>query len=354
MKDLYLGLDVHSESCTCAVMGPSGKRLKVVVLRTNAKELATFVKSLRGRRHLCFEEGGQSAWLHEVLNPHVDELVVTVPKKRKGRAKSDAADAWARADELRRGTVEVSVFKAPLHFTKLREAARGHEVIVRDMVRAKNRLRSVFRARGLMGLGDKLLDPDDRQSCLKKLPARNRYLAELYGQEVDALLLLRATAEDRLLKEAKKHAIVKRLATAPGLGPIRAAQVVAVIVTPHRFRTRAQLYSYCGLAVVTHSSSDWTQRDGQWIWDAVPQTRGLNRNRNPTLKHVFKGAALTVTRMKKHPLKDDYQRLLAAGTRPPLAKLTIARRIASTVWAMWKNNEEYDQTKHRTRNQSRA
>ncbi len=32
---------------------------------------------------------------------------------------------------------------------------------------------------------------------------------------------------------------------------------------------------------------------------------------------------------------------LVSGTRPPLARLTIARKIAATVLAMWKNEEVY-------------
>jgi hypothetical protein len=50
------------------------------------------------------------------------------------------------------------------------------------------------------------------------------------------------------------------------------------------------------------------------------QTRGLNRNRQPLLKEVFKGAAhLVATQMTDHPLHQDYQRLIDGGMRPNLA-----------------------------------
>ena len=29
-----------------------------------------------GQRHLCMEERTQTAWLHEILSPHVQELAV--------------------------------------------------------------------------------------------------------------------------------------------------------------------------------------------------------------------------------------------------------------------------------------
>ena len=49
--------------------------------------------------------------------------------------------------------------------------------------------------------------------------------------------------------------------------------------------------------------------------------------------------------MAARPLHQSYQRLLAAGTKPNLARLTIARRIAAAVLAMWKNKETYNPTK---------
>jgi hypothetical protein len=113
---------------------------------------------------------------------------------------------------------------------------------------------------------------------------------------------------------------------------------------PHRFRTKRQFWSYCGLGVVTRSSSDWVQTvDGAWIKSRVPQTRGLSRQRNHFLKEIFKGAATTVvTQRNKDPIHARYERLLDGGTKPSLAKLSLARMIAATVLRMWKDEEEYD------------
>ena len=41
-----------------------------------------------GRLHLCLEEGTQSAWLYELLEPHVAEVVVAVPPKKQGRRRT--------------------------------------------------------------------------------------------------------------------------------------------------------------------------------------------------------------------------------------------------------------------------
>ncbi len=151
-------------------------------------------------------------------------------------------------------------------------------------------------------------------------------------------------AEADLLREAERHRIVRIVETAPGFGPIRAARLAPIVVTPHRFRTKRQFWSYCGLGIVTRSSSDWIQTaDGGWIQARVPQTRGLSRQHNRFLKHIFKGAATTViTQRNKDPIYGRYQRLLDGGTKPTLAKLSLARMIAATVLRMWKDEEEYD------------
>jgi transposase len=157
-------------------------------------------------------------------------------------------------------------------------------------------------------------------------------------------LVQKNQAESDLLREAKKHPTAKILETAPGFGPIRAARLLPIVVTPHRFRTKRQFWSYCGLGIVTRSSSDWVQAaDGTWIKARVPQTRGLSRQHNHFLKSIFKGAATTViTQNKKDPIYARYERLLDSGTKPTLAKLSLARMIAATVLRMWKDEKEYD------------
>jgi hypothetical protein len=118
------------------------------VVETNGRALVEAVRSIPGRLHVCIEEGTQSAWLYELLRPHTAEVVVAVPPKKKG-VKDDARDAWMRAEELRTGAIETRVYKAPPHLAALRTAVRAYGFAVSDVVRAKNRLKSVFRSRGI-------------------------------------------------------------------------------------------------------------------------------------------------------------------------------------------------------------
>ncbi len=342
----YVGIDAHAASCTLAVVSASGKRLQSLVVETNGQALVNAIKTIPGRLHVCLEEGTQSAWLYELLEPHVEEVVVMVAPETKG-PKNDARDAWTRAEELRIGAIQTRVFKAPTGFAFLRNAVRVQLMAVRDLSRAKNRLRAVFRSRGVR-VGRQVYGEAARRLWVKQLPTSHHLLAQWLGQQLDALVPLHDTAEQWLLEQAKTHPIFGVLKTAPGMGWVRTAQLVAIVVDPFRFRTRQQFWSYCGLGIVTRSSSDWVQdKTGRWLRGQVPQTRGLSRKRNPLLKSVFKGAATTVIQqMPDHPLHANYQRMLQAGIKPNLAKLTLARRIAAIVLSMWKHKEVYDPQRH--------
>lgn len=343
----YIGIDVHTSSCTIAVMGPTGRRLRHWKVETEPKVLVDAIRSIPGPRYICFEEGTLSDWVYELLEPLAEELQVIQPLKRRG-VKNDTNDAWLTADTMRLQPAEVTrVFKSPRRFTALRKAVRAHSLIQRDLVRAKNRIHASYRARGVQGLNSAIYDPDQRNDWLRKLPSPQRKMTEFFCIELDGLLEAFHQAEQWMLEEAQRVPVVGLISTAPGISTIRASQILAAVVSPHRFRTSRQFWAYCGLGIVTRSSSDWVKEQTGWARTNVRQTRGLNLNHQPALKNVFKGAAMTLVRstMAAHPLHQGYQRQLASGTKPNLAQLTVARRLAAAVLAMWKNKEIYDPTK---------
>jgi transposase len=261
-------------------------------------------------------------------------------------AKSDAADARELAERLRTGRLGRVVYKAPRRYRRLREAARVYGLLTQDVVRSKNRLKSFVRRRGIDCSGEGIFNPQQRDRWVSQLPAELRSIGEILGVEVDCVVELKGEAEQAMVGEARRYPIWRTLQTLPGLGPIRVAQLLPIVVTPHRFRTKRQFWSYCGLGIVTHSSADWIKVDGQLKPVRRALTRGLNRNFNRTLKEIFKGAAFTVIlQPASTPFRATYERLCEQGTRPNLAQLTVARKLAAAALAMWKNEEVYDPTR---------
>jgi hypothetical protein len=84
-------LDVHAASTTFAVIGESGKRLTSHVVETNGQALVEQLKMIPGSKHVCLEEGTQSAWVYEILSPHATEVVVTMVPESRGQ-KDDQRD----------------------------------------------------------------------------------------------------------------------------------------------------------------------------------------------------------------------------------------------------------------------
>jgi transposase len=242
---------------------------------------------------------------------------------------------------MRIGSVK-PVFKHCGPFSKLISLSRVYGKLKADKTRAKNRLKALYRSRGVSTPGKSVYGTAQREQWLGKLPEQYRSGAELVYAELDAVTEVKKQAEKRLVAESRKHGISRILRTCPGMGEIRTAGLMAAIVSPHRFRTKRQLWKYSGLSVVMRSSSDWEQTPNGWERVQLRKTRGLNRDFNRTLKDIFKGAATTVIDHRQRPLYDDYLRMLEQGTKPPLAKLTLSRKIAATLLAMWKNQEAYN------------
>lgn len=339
----YLGIDVHQASCSMCVLSESGRRLHQEVLETNGQTLVRYAQNLSGSVSVCIEEGEWSGWLWEIMSPHVAKFTVVRGEKRRRGSKSDARDAYALAERIRTGQVGERIFKAPHRYTKLRELAQVYSLVTQDLARVKNRLKSRFRRRGISCAGTSIYGAEERRQKLLELPSAIRPAVELLGCHLEYMQELKKVAEAAMVTESHRHRVSRRLETIPGLGPIRVAQMLPIVVTPHRFRGKRQFWSYCGLGITTRSSSDWVQKDGQWVRGQRVQTRGLNRNSNRVLKSIFKGAATTITtHSRPTPLRAAYDRLLEEGTRPNLAKLTVARKVASTTLAIWKSKEVYD------------
>jgi hypothetical protein len=173
-------------------------------------------------------------------------------------------------------------------------------------------------------------------------PVGVRCRAACLYQELDALPPLRRQAGRELIAECRKHGATKWLCSAPYLGPIRAAALIGRVQTPHRFRTKRQFWSYCGLGLETRISGEYRFLGGQRERKRKPAlVRGLNWNHNHDLKNLFQASA-TPASACPGPLRDFYAGLLAKGMRPEMARLTLARKIAAITLKIWKKGEGFD------------
>jgi len=156
-----------------------------------------------------------------------------------------------------------------------------------------------------------------------------------------ALKPLRHEAKRMMVQEARRQRAYPWLLSVPQFGAVSVAQLLAIVSTPHRFRSKRQFWTYIGLAVVTRSTADHEVVNGVLRRSQRPvSTRGLNRNHNHLLKRVFKNAASGACH--SGPFKAAYDRRVAQGMVPSLARLTIARQLAAITLALWKRGEQFN------------
>jgi transposase len=206
-----------------------------------------------------------------------------------------------------------------------------------------SRVKAIYRSWGIPCAGKQVYAPRYRSDWLGKIQeAGVRRRAEFYYQQLDALRPLRQQVRQELLAEANKHGAWKLLRGIPFLGPIRAALIIALLQTPHRFRTKRQLWTYISFGIETYSSAEQRFINGELRRAKKPVSiRGLNRNHNHDLKNLFKGAA-TVAAAKAGPFKEYYDARVAKGIRPEMARLTLARKIAAITLIVWKKGVRFD------------
>jgi hypothetical protein len=120
--------------------------------------------------------------------------------------------------------------------------------------------------------------------------------------------------------------------------------LIALIQTPHRFRSKRQLWTYSGLAIETRDSAQYRCVAGKLQRSKKPpQVRGLNQNHNHDMKAIFKNAA-TMASSRKGPFHDFYEALLTKGMKPAMARLTLARKIAAITLILWMKGVHFDAT----------
>jgi transposase len=339
----YVGLDVHQATTVASVREESGRLIARGIVATEKDALLEFIGGMRGSVHVAFEEGTQAQWLYDVLRPRVAGVVVCDRRgEKKDGNKGDDGDADRLSHRLRCGDLR-AVYHGSKHRGVLKELARTYVNLVENSTRAMLRLKSLFRARAINVPGKSVYGAEQRAEWLAKLPDQGvRFRAEVLYAELDLLRDLRSKAKEAMIAEAKQDPAWKVLLSIPYFGPIRVSLLLATMQTPWRFRTKRNLWAYSGLAVVTHSSADYEILDGRPVRRRrAPLTRGLNRNHNRILKNVFKGAA-TAAATRPGPLQDYYAAMVSRGTKEELARVTLARKLASVTLRLWKKGELYD------------
>src|SRR5208282_5249305 len=164
----YIGLDVHQATISATVLDSAGRLVMESILETKATTILQFIHGLRGDLQVTFEEGTCAAWLHDLLKPHVTQVLVCNPRKNallKVGNKSDRIDARKLADLLRTGLLS-PVYHGENGVRALQELARSYLTLNRDVTRVMNRLKAIYRSWAIPCAGQRVYAPRYRSEWL--------------------------------------------------------------------------------------------------------------------------------------------------------------------------------------------
>src|SRR5215470_5519767 len=160
----YVGMDVHKAITVIVVLNALGHMESHSKVKTKAENICDFFRGLSGKVEVVFEEGTHSAWLHKLIKPLVASVTVCDPRHNKlieDGNKSDDDDAETLAQLLRMGAVK-AVYKGDDQQRQLKEICRAYENLVSDATRVRNRLKALYRGRGIDCPGQAIYRSDRR------------------------------------------------------------------------------------------------------------------------------------------------------------------------------------------------
>jgi hypothetical protein len=314
--DYYIGLDWSQAKMAIAISQKGSDESRVVELDSDVLRLKYFLRSLKGKKILTFEESTASQWLWCELRNFVNEIIVCDPYHNfllSSGPKNDRIDASKLLELLRAGLLK-PVFHSSADFMQYRVLLSAYTDLVKTGVAWKNRLGARQRSR----TGEKA-ESGHEVFC----EAVAEYIIEYYE-------IFKKSFEDKFREIVKKSKVMSLLTRIPGVGIIGAFKIGTIVVDAGRFKTRGHFLSYCGL--IKHKKMSGGRNYG---------------NRSPrcsrTLKSVFKTAAFSCAYGRgENSMKDYFSSLIAKGKPVHAARHMVARKIAVTALAIMKSGKQYN------------
>ena len=357
---IYLGMDVHKDSITIAVLPASAKTpTHLDRLPNDLAKLKRYLERLarQGELRSCYEASGAGYVLHRALREwgYACEVIAPslIPKRAGVQRKHDKRDAAELARLYRAG--ELVPVRIPSEAEeRVRDIVRCRETFQREILKSRHYILKFLARRGFVYRdGTNWCTPHLR--WLEHLTSETSPLApadRLVFREYHALLAYKLQRREALDRQIEQLALtsafapaVARLQCFRGIG-LRAAMVLATeIVDWRRFERPGQLAAYLGL-VCRETSSGPRERKGAitkagnshcrhvlvqaaWCYHYRPNLSVEIRRRQEgqppaVIAHAWKA---------QQRLHQRYEHL-SYRKRPQIAVVAVARELVGFLWAV--------------------
>ncbi|MBI1826438.1 MAG: transposase [Planctomycetes bacterium] len=330
----FVGLDVHCKFTEVAVVTEGGRLTKRWPVPSTIPALMEALESV-SRPHVALEEGPMADWLVRNLASHVEQITACDPRHNhliaKDSDKDDPIDAEKLAQLLRGGYVKPVHHSESWERTMFKRHVALYHDRVRHRVREANRIMAYFRRFGVFVRNRAFAEAEKRRLVLDSMPDDQvvRFHLRLMFSGYDLATEHIHQMRRRLVQLARRYEPIKRFVQLPGVHWIRAATFFAYVDTPWRFKSKSALWKYMGIGLERRRSGGGAERLH------VPHYA------NRVLKCAILGAAKSAIASGGNPFADQYERWIHDGLTPRIARRSVARSQAVTMWSLWKNGSVY-------------
>ncbi len=333
----YCAMDLHHKHTVFEAQTARGGVSLHRDLPTERQCLVEAVKSVRGPKGVTLEEGPMADWAMRVIQPYVQEVIICDPRRNRliteDGDKTDDVDPGKLIELYRLGALRRVHHSDRQSMMDLRGWVWAYQDQVDLVTAAKNKVKASLRSAGVQYESEDVYGIANRSKWLDQVPRRwSRGRLEMFYGNLDDLVARQTVMHKRLCRLARRHPVAKRFLAIPGYGEVRAMTFLVIVDTPFRFATPQKLWRYGGLGLRQRQSGD--------------PNRGQQRpdqQYNRRLKNIAKGAMeVALWRSGANPFQTIYNRLVDRGTQDSLARLTVARKLLSVPWGMWKGGTAYD------------
>ena len=336
MNISYVGVDLGSSKFQQVALNAAGaSRLNREFVTSEANLIKAF-SDMRGEIHVHLEAGELAPWAASVIAPLVKRVVCSHPQSNawiaKDADKCDRIDAYKLAELLRLNRFKEVHYAPDQPRRNFKQLVQHYDELTAQQARLKTKLKARLRMQGVIVSGARLFSATGRKEVLARIESHELRTAitQLYAV-LDQSVVTQNQARLLMLRAAQTFPEIKLFRTAPGVGPIGACRYSAYIHTPNRFSTTRKLWKYCRLSVSHRSSNGKPLRRPR-----------LDRCGCGRLKDVSRKAFDAAVRSRQdNGFKRAYQRALETTHDKTHARLTVQRKIVSTLRAMWINQTPY-------------
>ena len=335
--------DVHSDVSTVGrFAGPKNNLYmqQELSIPTTIEHFKNVILNTGNNVIVVIEEGSMSGWLKRNLETYTKRFVVSEPKHNdliaKNPNKDESEDIQGLADLFVMGKIKEVYHTDSLKRQKFKDLVLYYADIASQVSSAKSKLKAHYLYCGRHMKGARIYNPENRQENIQMISSQtDPVIIENLFDLLERKVQIKKSLDKRIAKKGREYPVISRFRDIPGVGNITAATFFAIVDTPWRFKTVKKLWKYNGLAVGRQTSNGrWLSREG-----LLPEGNRLLKNRMIT---AAKNAVRTTS---DNPFKRLLRRKISQEKTRAAAVNTVARKLVSVMWGMWKTDSYYDPAK---------